>query len=169
MDTARKLKTPQRHDAAIMPVDQLTSPLTREGLDFWNTLRGDREMPLSSSFRPVEIPRLLTNVVLLDALWGDDPAEPEDFIYRVVGNESVIAHDLDTTGMKVSGLSQFGASYAKNMLAFYRHVCRTRAPVAAGGTMKMIGKDYRHFEVIYMPLSNDGTRVDRILAVVVYD
>lgn len=163
-----------RQRASRKPVEELESSVTQAALAIWREgASGQGDLPPASAIDPVRLRRHLANVVLIDVIWKDDEpgaasSEPADFRYAVIGEASNEAHGVNLSGETVSGLSQFGEAYATNMLAFYRHICRVKAPVAAGGSLRMIGKDYRTFEAVYLPFTRDGSRVDRILAAVVY-
>jgi len=68
----------------------LPTPFLQMAYDHWATLRGDRVMPARADFDPMDIPRALPNIVLIEV-----QKEPLDFLYRVVG--SVIVHHSATS------------------------------------------------------------------------
>jgi len=157
----------------IKPIDALEQAVTKEGLAFWRShIEPGETLPHVDEIDPLALRKLLPHIVLIDVIWpdGDEGGEgiPDDFRYRLVGGHSADTHDANLTGLRVSELSQFGQSYTDTMLSFYRSICEHKAPVAAGGPLAIIGKGYREFEGIYMPFTETGGRVDRLMAVVVY-
>lgn len=158
--------------ALIKPVEALEQAETRSALAFWRTHASDRSLPHINLIEPAALRELLPNIVLIDVIWPDgdedDAATPQDFRYRLVGGHSAETHDANLTGTLVSDLSRFGESYSEVMMGFYRSICAQKAPVAAGGTLAIIGKGYRDFEAIYLPFTETGERVDRLMAAVVY-
>lgn len=166
--TSKSTSTP----ALIKPVEALEQSVTREALAFWHSHADDGSLPHTDLIDPMLLRELLPNIVLIDVIWPDgesnDAATPEDFRYRLVGGHSAETHDANLTGTLVSELSRFGESYSEVMMGFYRSICAQKAPVAAGGTLAIIGKGYRDFEAIYLPFTQTGKRVDRLMAAVVY-
>ncbi len=153
-------------------MDALGQAQTRSALAFWQSHASHGALPPTNLIVPSELRELLPNIVLIDVIWPDgdldDAAVPQDFRYRLVGGHSAETHDADLTGTLVSDLSRFGSSYTEVMMGFYRSICAQKAPVAAGGTLAIIGKGYRDFEAIYLPFTETGKRVDRLMAAVVY-
>lgn len=153
-------------------MDALEQAQTRSALAFWQLHADQGSLPTTNLIDPSKLRELLPNIVLIDVIWPDgnldDAAAPEDFRYRLVGGHSAETHDADLTGTLVSDLSRFGENYSEVMMGFYRSICAQKAPVAAGGTLAIIGKGYRDFEAIYLPFTETGKRVDRLMAAVVY-
>ncbi len=158
--------------ALIKPVDALEQAQTKSALEFWQLHASQGPLPHTNLIDPAALRELLPNIVLIDVIWPDgnqdDPVVPQDFRYRLIGGHSAEAHDANLTGTLVSDLSRFGESYSEVMMGFYRSICAQKAPVAAGGTLAIIGKGYRDFEAIYLPFTETGERVDRLMAAVVY-
>ncbi|MGD1935822.1 MAG: PAS domain-containing protein [Candidatus Phaeomarinobacter sp.] len=156
----------------MKPVDELAQPVTNQGLAFWQDKAKSAALPHVDLIDPGALKGLLPHIVLIDVIWADgqagDDNPPVDFSYRLVGAHSAETHDANLTGTKVSELSKFGKSYSETMMSFYSKICARKAPVAAGGPLAIIGKGYREFEGIYLPFTETGSRVDRLMAVVVY-
>ena len=54
----------------------------RQAIDWWERLRGDREMPTRRDIDPAGAPALLPHIILLDV-----QHDPPDFRYRLIGTE----------------------------------------------------------------------------------
>ncbi len=158
-------------EVRVLELSELQSRPPREALAFWQMKAGSADMPPVAAIDPGQLKNILPHVVLIDVIWPDsakgDP-EPDDFCFRLIGQHSVDAHGANVTGMMVSTLSEFGPEYARLGMAFYRFVCAKKRPIAVRGPLKMIGKDYRQFEAVYLPFCGDKGRVDRIMAAINY-
>jgi len=165
------MPTAENQRAHVIALSDLKQEQTKTALAFWRAAQHGDALPSVDAIDPVALKDLLPHIVLIDVIWpgaGQAPQTPVDFRYRLIGAHSVDAHGVNLTGTQVSDLSKFGPAYRDNMMRFYKNICATGAPVAAGGSLRMIGKGYRAFEAIYVPFSKAGMVVDRILASVVY-
>lgn len=162
---------PARQPIHVKSISELHQPIVLAGLAYWedNVSEG---LPPIRLIDPVRLRTLLSHIVLIDVIWpeGDEAGEtaPVDFQYRLIGQESAEVHDINLTGKRVSEQSRFGPRYSEVMMDFYKFICVQKKPVASGGTLDIIGKDFREFEGLYMPFTRYGGRVDRIMAVVAY-
>lgn len=77
---------------------QITDWLPRRAFEYWLAKRRGGRLPDRADLDPVEIPRLLPFVSLIQAL----PDEPGDFLYRLVGTAMVQMAGRDMTGKRVS-------------------------------------------------------------------
>jgi hypothetical protein len=124
--------------------------------------RGGRAMPLRADIDPMDFVRHLPGILLVDVRWN-----PLDFVYRVVGTREVEARGWDATGKPVAGNS-FGSSEGRVMES-YRYVA------TAGSYLydfdPFMTEDGHFFvdESLFLPLSLDGARVDRILVYTHYE
>jgi len=155
----------------VKRLDELSQPIVLAALGFWESYASEG-MPDVSHIDPIQLRTFLNNIVLIDVIWPDGQqtgiGSPVDFSYRLIGQDSADIHDVNLTGKRVSELTQFGPRYSDVMMTFYTTVCRRKVPVAAGGSLDIIGKGFRDFEGVYMPFTRCGDRVDRIMAVIAY-
>jgi hypothetical protein len=120
-------------------------------------------MPARADINPGDIPHLLRHVIMMRVL-----RNPLDFEYVLVGNACVEALGFNLSRMKVSDLDKISPGYSQLLHAFNKIICDMRAPLGGAGRLVHVQRDYRQFEGIYMPLSDDGETVDRIFAVAEY-
>jgi hypothetical protein len=115
------------HDAAE---DQGGEATLRRGYDYsadpvlgaalyWRAKRGSRSMPARRDIDPVEMPKLLPHLVLIDHV-GDR------YRFRLVGSELVYAYGRDYTGHYADEF--FKGSRAKNIIGVYGIVRDARRP-----------------------------------------
>jgi len=132
----------------------------RLAVDHWHTIRGEAPIPLRRALDPVDIPALLPNSELIEVL-----GPPLDFRYRLIGDViDRISRDY-YVGKRVSEIpSQRPPS---RIFDLYAETVRRGAPVC--GTLPYVGDDrlIDHVEVVTMPLTEDGARVETLWGVVV--
>lgn len=158
----------QGYGARLRPLimatrDYPASPLLREAIDYWERLRGDRDLPARADLNPVDIPRLLPYVMLIDVL-----ENPRDFRFRLLGTEHDRIVSGDYRGRCFSELP--GLARGNPVWDQYVRTVETGAPVI--GTVSYIGGDLyipRELEHCLLPFASNGTTVDVILVVTAID
>jgi hypothetical protein len=149
--------TPVRYGAhPPMTMPPSLNPTLEALLDYWRQQRRGHAMPRRRDIDPVDIPKLLANLQLIDVV--DDGAR---FRYRLIGTAIVAAFGSDATGKYIDEI------LAGNRLAaaeqHYRRTCETRHPYFVRNkytTTKDL--DITASRVI-APLSEDGRIVNIIL------
>jgi len=122
----------------------------------WQDKRGDRRMPARDDFAVEDLRPWLGYVSLVDVT-----AEPRRFRWRLIG--SGIARQLgrDATGR------WFDELYDEEMLAgyvgAYSRAVERRQPVFHEGDLEFVGKEFRHFRSVHLPLSDDGEAVNMLM------
>ncbi len=128
---------------------------------YWDDERGSRAMPARADLDPVDVPKLLPYVMLVET------AETlEEFRYRLIGTEACMGFDRDRTGARFAELPPtecFDEVYG----AYWRSF-RERKPQYSHGPLALIGNGRAEFSRLTLPLSHDGNHVDMILAGIVY-
>jgi hypothetical protein len=126
---------------------------------YWQHKRGPRPMPSRADIEPVEIKRLLPGMLLVDV--RPSPDRPHDFVYRLVGTREVEMRGHDPTGKRVAE-AYYGKS-ADVVTACYRRVAEAGQPFLDEDCYHLPGQEWSPSASIYLPLSNDGTRVNMVL------
>lgn len=125
--------------------------------DYWLARRGARPMPSRRDIDPVDLPRQLPNLMLIDV---EQPGPR--FRYRLVGTRVVSASGEDRTGAYFDSVEFF----AKNPVVMqqYLQVLKTCAPLLSQEPFRNFttGSDYQ-VERLLLPLSSDGRNVDMLL------
>jgi hypothetical protein len=130
-------------------------------LAYWEAKRGERAMPARKDIDPLDIPRLLPDIFLVDVL--DDG----DYQYRLVGGRIVERAGANYTGLKLSEIAS--RSSQPLLLEIYEHVLATRRPVQRELPYRMrFTRIPSSYKVLVMPLSADGERVDMLLGITAY-
>ena len=146
-------------------MDEVTSrSLLQSAYDYWNQKRGDRPMPARRDLDPVDIPRLLPFIILVDVLSCD----PLDLRYRLIGTAVRDRIRIDLTHQRLQDIPGQGAG---SVVWETRARCvETCAPVYDEQTPYVGPSEYvRRVRQVHLPLSSDGRKVDMILTVVDFE
>lgn len=138
------------------------SPMVRDGYLYWRSKIVDGRLPGRSDINPIEIPKLMPHVVLVDV-----KREPEfDFKYRLIG--TYVAEHLykDHTGSWFSEIE-----HQKAPSQIWQNCCQVaETGTAFAAETPYVGphKGFRRVEDVILPLADDGRTVDCLLVFVQY-
>lgn len=150
------------HGIAFRRLRDLQEPLCREMLDYWNEVRGDRAMPRPEEMDPVKFARHMPYLLMVQVNW-----DPFDLTYRLLGGDLVNAHGCNYRGRRVLDSPSHTGRFNEVLFSFYRFVAEAKRPYAVCGTMEYAARGPVSTEAVYLPLSLDGRRADRILGAVI--
>jgi hypothetical protein len=136
----------------------LRSAVLRQLWRYWRARHRAGHAPGRGDIDPVDIPRLLPYVMLLDVLATDPP----DFRFRLVGTHITLMHRADNTGRRVS--EAFHGDERATVLRLYRRTVAERAAVAYRGRPMRLDGRLLDYEIVHLPLLDRGERVAMILA-----
>lgn len=136
------------------------SPAIRQMFEYWDTKRGDRCCPARRDLDPLDIPGLLPGIIMLEVTSTD----PLDLVYRVVGTREVSYRGNDPTGQPVS--SAYHGESKEQVLYVYRTVMERMEPAFLREPVFSLKKIYVNEENLYLPLSDDGKSVNRVIVFV---
>lgn len=144
--------------ASGKPLSALRDQNLLAAYDYWNAKRAGRSMPSRADINPQEIPRLLPGIILLDV-------EPPNGRLRVrlTGTMVVEAYGEDYTGRYLDEI-YFGDERGK-VLSDYALPIQSRQPLCSDHRFHNINDTTYEIERIIMPLSNDDSTVNMLLAV----
>ena len=131
------------------------------GVEYWMSKGWPDRLPSRADIDPVEMVHLLKHVVLLDVTW-----EPMDFVYRVIGTDVVAHLDRDHTGKRMSELDH--QREPSRIWSSCRQVAETGHPLLSSIPYVGPKRLFRRSEDVILPLSSDGTVVDKLLVFVEY-
>jgi len=136
----------------------------RATFDYWRSKRAGRKMPARADLDPSEIKTLLPSMMLVDVLY--DVAGRADFVYRLAGTHEVEVRGENPVGKRVAD-AYFGPTL-ENVLGCYQSVVDRREPYLDNDYFLRDGDNYADEANIFLPLSNDGQRVNMILVYTAY-
>lgn len=129
----------------------------QEALKTWNELRGERPMPSPADIDPLKLPpQVLPHVSLLDIDYGSE----RRFRWRLIGTYLTNVLGRDSTGLYWDQI--YDAQAMKELGKGPKWVIEHKRPVRNLGSAHYVNKSYLRTERLDMPLSIDGTRVDRL-------
>jgi hypothetical protein len=126
---------------------------------YWDGKRGTRAMPERRDVDPLELRGHLGSLVLIDVLPG-----LIDFRMRLIGTNITRVYGRDSTGKAVSELKAADPEWWRFCDELYRAVAALRKIARARGTLQMVGKEFRHFDALLLPLDAGDGSVGMILA-----
>ena len=126
--------------------------------EYWRSKCRDRTMPARSDIDPVEMPkRLLPGICIVDVV-----ADERRYVYRLVGTGDAEVRGNDPTGKSV--LEGFFGPSAQDALSCYDRVVQSKAPFLDAAPFTAPSGKYVNEETLFLPLSDDGKSVNKILA-----
>ncbi len=134
-------------------VEDLTREHLRQTLRYWDMCRAGRAMPSRADIDPLDIPYLLSSLMIVE-LNGDHPAAS----VRLTGTRIVDEFGFDPTGrllQDIEGIDTFSL--------LCRKTAECAAPTYAAGDMAWARVPHKQFQAVALPLSSDGTLVDKLI------
>lgn len=128
---------------------------------YWDGKRAGRPMPRRGDLDPLEIPRLLPDIGLVDVV-----PDERRYVYRLIGTNEALMRGRDPTGQAVRD-AYFGTS-VQSVYLNYDAVVRTCAPVIDRDPSRTSDDRFISHETIFLPLSDDGQHVNMVLFLTVY-
>jgi hypothetical protein len=144
-----------------VPLTELRHPMLREAYDYWRLSRGERELPSRKDISPECMKVYLSRVMLIDVSY-----QPLNFVYRVFGSGIAWAHGKEYTGKSVRQLEP--AEFAKLVWDQYLQVVNERRP-CLHGVIFSAEERYNKYHRLTLPLSGDGSVIDKLLAISIED
>jgi len=114
-------------------------------------------MPRRADLDPVEIPSLLPHITLVGVEY-----DPFRLYYRLIGTHITDAVGRDSTGRYFDEVYEGGM--LEDMVRRFSTAVHAKRPARFLARAVYAGKDYRHYEAVHLPLSEDGETVNMIFA-----
>jgi hypothetical protein len=131
-------------------------PLTAEIYRYWEAKRGSRPMPARADIDPADLRKHLPGMMIVQVV-----ADKRAYVYRLVGTREVTARGNDPTGKTVA--EEFCGSSRERALGNYDYVVSNRSYIFDNEDFVTFDGKAGHEEVLFLPLSSNGTNVDQIL------
>lgn len=138
----------------------------RDFYDYWKSKQIDNRPPRRSDIDPIEIPRLLPNVLLIDVV--GDPAY--DFHYRLLGTAIVAFDGVDYRGSMLSQIVPRTEAY---------HMIWEHHLNAAAGAVELRydslrwsrdnSRDHVNYLILLLPLRRAGEAIEVLFGYIHYE
>lgn len=132
--------------------------------DYWRSKRRGDRLPGRADLDPMEIPDLLSRLVLIDVARGERGCR---YRFRLVGTEVVAAIGQDLTGQWLDQIG--GVGRTDPVIASYDRVVATRSPHAWRNIVHVEGREHVGYRRLICPLAADGETVDMLIGVFVFE
>ncbi len=150
--------------ATAIELDHHADEALRQTLDYWLQLRGPRRMPARKDLNPADIPKLLPKLMLADVGETQNGADVPSIRFRLVGTEVVGRFGYELTGFDLTEID-YGI-HTDEIAALYRQAVDCGQPQFAQIDFWQSRDRLIRMQQLLLPLSDDGTNVNMILAVV---
>jgi len=146
-------------------VPDFDNPKLRQFHDYWRSkIRSGRRFPARADIDPVEIPRLLPSILLIDVVRDFDSVR---FRLRLVGTEYVRRIGRDHTGRWLEDGRP--VSEAEAIIATYKQVLATGEPHFWRSRLHDPERQHVVYERLACPLADDGETIDVLVAMFDFD
>ena len=143
--------------------DPFTDARLSQAFAYWQSKAAARAMPRRRDIDPVEIPKLLPDVMLVDVEPGGR------YRYRLIGTENTQAQGIVATGRYLDEVLP-GREYCAHVLALYDECVQRQRALYSECLFLSPARHApeRHTKVLFMPLSEDGVAVNMVFVVQVF-
>lgn len=137
-------------------------PRLRRLYEYWAEKRGERALPARADLDPLDMTFVIGNLILVDVL----PGEPLGFRIRLHGTNLAERIRFDLTGKMLEALPQ--PEFRELTRQTFTKVAITGKPMRVERD-RLIDDRALRYETIILPLSSDGTNVDRLICGLFYE
>jgi hypothetical protein len=156
-DIAALLENTTRFE--VVRLEDLKDPLVRQGIAYWDALRGPRAFPSRGEVNPRAVAPLLSRAILLKVIGGG-----EDFEFAIVGDDVNRAYCAPLLHRRLSEIACDLPNSAAWWGRVYRDICRTGRPWAVCMHAGSDGEtNYSDGEAALLPLGASQDSVDHIV------
>lgn len=139
---------------------QISHPALRRLYDYWHERRTADRLPGRRIVDPVAMRTWLGNITLIDVL-----PSLRQFRFRLCGSSFVERIGIDPTGADLSAIPD--ADYRDRIAAIFARMVETREPSVSRNRRRIAARAY-DFEVLRLPLADDGRSVSTLLVCPMY-
>lgn len=142
----------------------------REFLSYFRKLHPQDRLPGRDAFDPVELPRLLPDIVLAKVVPGDAPDMKYRFLVKVAGDTVLKSVDRPIIGRHLDEFVTAEDPSVRYPIADREQVVETGCLVFRRGKPRLKFRlDFSSIEACHFPLASDGQTVDHIISIIVYE
>lgn len=130
-------------------------------LAWWQGKRKGGRLPARRDVEPTELKEHLGNLVLIEV-----ERAPLRMRYRLIGSAITRAMQRDSTGKYYDEL--YGPEVLAQTEASFRWLIEHKAPLRASGEAFYPDRNFYRYEVLNLPLADDGETVDMVLGELIF-
>lgn len=125
----------------------------------WEDRKAGADLPHVDAIDPIDLQDHLGHLFMIRV----DPGKSE-YTYSLIGTTITEILGRDSTGMRVQDTFPDGHP----IVEMYDYVCRNRVPIRTHGQLNWVDKDYKRFESVMLPLTDDDGAIVKILGEAIY-
>ncbi len=141
-------------------MQEFVYPEHKQLYDYWNQKRGSRFAPTRGDIDPIDFPRLLPHLCMYKV-----HLDPLEYEATLMGTAIVDMWGVDYTGKYMKDIV-LGPIYPSVRMHF-DNVIIDKKPTLHDLDASWIDKDYIKYSRLMLPLSENGTDVDRLFVCIV--
>jgi hypothetical protein len=132
----------------IVPLDAMQTPVVRQGIAYWQKLRGSRPYPARDEIEVRDIARLMKHMVVAKAIDGG-----EDFFLSIVGDEVGRCYRAPIMNRRMSEIAVDLPNTVQRWLPVYRRVLTSGVPEAVRVVLGLEVPEinFTHAETVCLP------------------
>lgn len=146
----------------IARAEDIASARIRALFEYWRARCRDGRLPRRGDIDPIDIPALMPYVLIADI-----ERDPFRVRYRLVGTRVVDATGFEFTGRYLDEISL--PDDEGPVLESYQLCSESRTPVLSRMTWHLGNDTVGEYDACFLPLSEDGETVDKVLSMECYD
>ncbi|MBI3708459.1 MAG: PAS domain-containing protein [Proteobacteria bacterium] len=139
---------------------QIRHPDLRRLYEYWDARRAGRACPARQEIDPLDLKYAIGHLMLIDVL-----RDPLQFRYRLIGTHVTQRMGCDLTGKTVDEVPD--PAYREQIRKSFGAVVESGRPSLSHYERPIRGQP-RRFEVLRLPLSDDGATVNMLLVAAMY-
>jgi hypothetical protein len=137
-------------DPTLETVDAVGSAMLRALEAAWSAWPKRGALPPRAAFDPIDFPKLLPWMMLIEFSAHANPVRPYDGMHRYLGSSvSDLFRANGVTGTYVSALPD---PFPERWFGAYDRLIARRGPLAVRGKPYLVGKAFMRFEMLMLPL-----------------
>ena len=143
--------------------EAIEADVLQQVLAYWQEMRRGAEIPLMKNLDPVKMGRWLSHITIVEVQRG-----PLVFVYRLTGEKLETAHGTGIKGTDVREVNDAAPGMGDTLHLMYKKLTAYRKPAAFRGDLVMNNPDLKGVELLILPVSLEGEKVDRLMSVAHY-
>ena len=145
------------------PFDRIEAETLQQVLAYWREMRHGAEMPLMQNLDPAKMGRWLSHITIVEV-----QHDPLAFVYRLTGEKMQSAHGAGIKGTDVRSVNEAVPGLGDTLHLMNSKLVEYRAPCALRGDLVVKNPALKGMELLILPVSLTGEKVDRLLNVAKY-
>lgn len=150
-------------NAGPVSFEAIEADVLQQVLAYWRKMRVGAQMPLMKNLDPVKMGRWLSHITIVEV-----QRNPLAFVYRLTGEKLETAHGTGIKGTDVRAVNDAVPGLGDTLHLMYKKLTAYKKPAAFRGDLVMNNPDLKGIELLILPVSLEGEKVDRLMSVAHY-